>query len=84
MYIKFSSFFFGNGMVSISLTNLQTKDRALKVWTQGYMDVHKNMAVPLSRDEIVQKATARGVDVTEESFDKIYKCVFSMLRKKHV
>ena len=70
--------FYKNDMVSISLTYLQTKDRALKVWTQGYMDVHKNMAVPLSRDEIVQKATARGVDVTKESFDKIYKCVFSI------
>ncbi|XP_018006603.1 uncharacterized protein LOC108664518 [Hyalella azteca] len=42
-------------------------------WEAEYDEVHKAVAVPLSRLEIIQRAVALGVNVNEQNFDQIYK-----------
>jgi len=51
----------------------KVQEHVLQLWTQEYLKVHQDVAVPLTRGEIIARATARGYPVTEDSFSSVYK-----------
>ncbi|KAK7083085.1 hypothetical protein SK128_000871 [Halocaridina rubra] len=43
------------------------------IWLEEYLDVHSEVVEPMTRQQIVTLAQARGIDVTKESFEQVYK-----------
>ncbi|KAF2347921.1 hypothetical protein FHG87_021322, partial [Trinorchestia longiramus] len=48
-------------------------EAAVNRWQEEYDEVHKEVALPLSRTDIITRAAQFGVDVNEKNFDQVYK-----------
>lgn len=42
-------------------------------WREAYMKVHSPLVMPLTRQEVIDAAQARGIEVTMDSFDQVYR-----------
>ncbi|XP_068228982.1 uncharacterized protein [Palaemon carinicauda] len=51
----------------------EAKELAIKNWREAYLNVHRPLVMPLTKQEIVQAAQARGIQVTADTFDKVYR-----------
>lgn len=51
----------------------EARDLAIKHWREVYLNAHRPLVMPLTRQEIVEAAQARGIQVTKETFDKVYR-----------
>lgn len=42
-------------------------------WLEAYFDVHSEVVKPMSQQEIIREAQRRGIEVTNETFNQVYK-----------
>lgn len=43
------------------------------VWLDEYLDVHTEVVEPMTRQQIISQAQQRGIEVTQDTFDEVYK-----------
>ena len=44
------------------------------MWKAAYLEAHEGVARPMTRQQVMEEAKARGVVFTEENFDKMFRC----------
>ncbi|KAK4290966.1 hypothetical protein Pmani_036183 [Petrolisthes manimaculis] len=51
----------------------QIKKNITKSWLQEYARVHNDVVQPMTKEQIVAEAQKRGIDVTLDTFDQVYR-----------
>jgi len=46
---------------------------AVRLWRESYTACHKHLAEPLTREQMIAEAQQKGINVTEETFNKVYR-----------
>ncbi|XP_064113887.1 uncharacterized protein LOC135220574 [Macrobrachium nipponense] len=62
-----------NGCVLRRVIFEEARNLAIKHWREAYLNAHRPLVMPLTKQEIMEAAQARGIQVTKETFDKVYR-----------
>lgn len=57
----------------IKLFSEQLTQKMVNFWLSAYTEAHAGVVVPLTKSQIIQEAKTKGIVVTEETFDQVYK-----------
>ncbi|KAK8751663.1 hypothetical protein OTU49_009690 [Cherax quadricarinatus] len=53
--------------------NVEFEQHVVNVWLEAYLAAHREVVQPLKPQEIVVQARQRGIDVSDATFDRVYK-----------
>ena len=59
--------------VNARIFHKQFRTSIEKSWLDAYFNAHNEVVTPMTQNEIINKARVRGIEVTEENFDSIYR-----------
>ncbi|XP_064113805.1 LOW QUALITY PROTEIN: uncharacterized protein LOC135220545 [Macrobrachium nipponense] len=51
----------------------EVKDYAVNYWLDEYKQVHSALVMPLRKQEVIEAAQSRGIQVTQDTFQKVYR-----------
>ncbi|XP_069949281.1 uncharacterized protein [Cherax quadricarinatus] len=51
----------------------EVEEFAVQEWRKAYMTIHSPLVMPLTCKQIVEAAQAKGIEVTEETFNQVYR-----------
>ena len=52
---------------------LQVEEKLVEAYMTAYNKAHSKVARPLTRQQIIQQARERGIEVTEDNFNTVYR-----------
>lgn len=62
-----------NGKTLEQLVVKKINETAMSRWMETYLTIHKPVVKPLSREQVIAEAQPRGIQVTEETFNQVYR-----------
>lgn len=57
----------------VEVLRKHVEETVMTAWQSAYDEAHKNLVIPMTREQIVEEAQRRGIDVTLDTFSQVYK-----------
>ncbi|XP_045623557.2 uncharacterized protein [Procambarus clarkii] len=51
----------------------EVEEFAVKKWQEAYSILHTPLVMPLTREQVIEAARSKGIEVTKETFSKVYR-----------